>query len=479
MSEANARTKVKSPSQSLQTSFFDISNQLNESNTLLVLGRRLPWCELEQEFASLYSERGRGAKLIRLMCGLLLLKQLYNLSDRSVVENWSMNPYYQVFCGETSFQKEEPCHPTELVKFRNRLGKAGVEKLFALSVALHGKQAEEGTVLVGTTVKEKAITYPTDTKHAIKIINRLTKLAKASGVKQRRTFAKEIKTLRLASRHFRHVRRRRKAEKALKRLRTIAGILLRELQRKLPSEILEEQTERFALYQKVLAQQTNDKNKIYILHEPDVYCVGKGKDYKKYEYGRKASIVCTVKSQVIVGVASHDQHVHDSKTLKPALENANKNRKSKIKQAVVDRGYRGAKQYVDCDVLLPGPPLKRDTAIQRQTKRTLCQKRAAIEPIIGHLKHDYRLTRNWLRGSQGDAINLLMAACAWNLKKWMKAFFLSKNQQQFLLVFLGFTQKKLSVGTLIPTGRELPTSGNKKSPSSKVEPSNLQHRLIS
>jgi len=78
---------------------------------------------------------------------------------------------------------------------------------------------------------------------------------------------------------------------------------------------------------------------------------------------------------------------------------------------------------VNCEVVLPSTPLKRDSAYQRQTKRELCRKRSAIEPIIGHLKHDYRLSRNWLKGSCGDSINVLMAACAWNLNKWMMAFF--------------------------------------------------------
>jgi len=95
-----------------------------------------------------------------------------------------MNPYYQVFCGEKYFQTRLPCHSTELVKFRKRIGKEGIAKLFALSVALQGKAAEEGTVLVDTTVQEKAITYPTDSKLAIKVINRLNKLAKRHGIKQ-------------------------------------------------------------------------------------------------------------------------------------------------------------------------------------------------------------------------------------------------------------------------------------------------------
>ena len=391
-----------SPCQSPQSNFFDIVSQLDQSDPLLALGRRFPWDKLEAELSVLYSEKGRRAKPIRLMCGLLILKQLYNLSDESVIEHWKQNPYYQVFCGETTFQIQAPCHSTELVKFRKRLGPSGVEKLFSCSVSLHGQQAEEKTVLVDTTVQEKAITYPTDSKLAIKIINRLNKLAKSEGIQQRRTYIKEVKSLRLTCRHFRHPRRRGQARKALKRLRTIAGILMRELQRTLPTTTLDSLSERFSLYQQVLSQSPKDKNKIYSLHEPDVYCVGKGKDHKPYEYGRKASIASTLKSQVIVGVKSHDEHVHDSKTLKPALEQARRMRTKPIQCAVVDRGYRGSKKQVDIEVILPSPPLKKDTDYQKQKKRELCRKRAAIEPIIGHLKHDFRLQRNWLRGSLGD-----------------------------------------------------------------------------
>lgn len=336
-----------SPINSPQQSFFNITEQLDLSDPLLALGRAINWSAIEDKLSVFYSSRGRGAKPIRLMSGLLILKQLYNLSDELVVQAWKQNPYYQVFCGELDFQNSLPCHPTELVKFRQRIGLEGVQYLFSVSVALHGQDAEEETVLVDITVQEKAITYPTDSKLAIKIINRLNKLGKSQGIKQRRTFVKEVKTLRLACRHFRHTKKRGKARRALKRLRTIAGILLREMQRKLPAEILQQEQARFALYEQVLQQQPKDKDKIYSLHEPDVYCVGKGKDHKQYEYGRKASVAVTEKSQVIIGVASHDKHEHDSKTLKAVLSHAQSQRQSAIELAVVDRGYRGAKQYVD------------------------------------------------------------------------------------------------------------------------------------
>jgi IS5 family transposase len=217
---------------------------------------------------------------------------------------------------------------------------------------------------------------------------------------------------------------REQSPKSLETVTYIAHIQIRECRRTLPKHRLFEQYQKDCLfYERVLSQQPKDKNKIYSLHEPTVYCIGKGKDHKQYEYGNKVSIAATAKSNIIVGVVSHDQNCHDSYTLPDVLKHIKSSRSKAVKQAVCDRGYRGKKQVSDTDIVLSVPPLKRDNRYQKDKKRKRCCRRAAIEPIIGHLKSDFRLTRNFLKGIAGDIINLLMAACAWNLNKWMRSIF--------------------------------------------------------
>ncbi|GKS68603.1 IS5 family transposase [Nitrosomonas sp. PY1] len=408
-----------------QLSLFetDLLLQLDRSDPLLQLALEIPWFEFDEAFSIHYSEGlGAPSKPIRLLVGLLILKQLENLSDEAVVLQWKRNPYYQAFCGMKEFQRRLPCHSTELVHFRKRIGAEGVERIFQMSVGLHGEAALEDTVHIDTTVQEKNIAYPTDSKLAIRIINRLNKIAQAHGVQQRRTFVKEVKSLRLAIRHFRHVTKRAKAKRALKRLRTIAGILIRELRRELPQYCLFECYQQdFLMYERILRQQSKDTNKIYSLHEPQVYCVAKGKDHKQYEYGSKASIASTAQGNLIVGVVSHEQNRHDNHTLPEILRHVEASRGKAVKQAVCDRGYRGKREVNGTSIILPGKALKQDTRYQRDKKRKQCRRRAAIEPIIGHLKSDFRLIRNYLKGAIGDRINLLMAACAWNLRQWLLA----------------------------------------------------------
>ena len=396
---------------------------LDMHDPLIALARSIDWGFFDESFEKYYTlDNGRPGKPIRLMVGLLLLKQLKNLSDDEIVLQWKQNPYFQYFCGFNELQIALPCHATELVKFRQRIGKEGVEKIFAMSVGLHGEAAEEKQVIVDTTVQENNITYPTDGKLAIKIINRLQKISKHESIQLRRTYLKEIKGHRISLRFFRHPKKRKKARSAMKRLKTIAKTLMRDLDRQFTDEQHQRYAEDFYLYMRVLLQERNTPDKIYSLHEPHAYAVGKGKDHKKWEYGTKASVVTTKKSGIIVGVAAHSTNEHDSKTIEAALTSAQSNRTKPIEEAICDRGYVGKKEVNGVSVSIPGKELKRDTKYQKEKKREKFRRRAAIEPIIGHLKSDHRMETNYLKGFIGDEINLLLAASAFNLKKWMNNF---------------------------------------------------------
>ncbi len=397
-----------------------LSDQLNPKHPLYCLAEKIPWEFFEKEFEPLYSHTGRKAHPVRLMVGLLILKQLRNLSDEGVVDRWVENGYYQYFCGEGFFQWEFPCHPTDLVYFRKRIGEKGVEKIFQVSIEIHGKKAKEREVLIDTTVQEKNITFPTDTKLYKKISERCVSIADKEQVTLRQSYRWTVKKLMLAQRFRNHPKNYKKARKAERKLKTISGRLIRDLERKLPAEKLCHYSSLFELFRRVLEQTKSSSNKVYSLHEPQVYCVGKGKEHKKYEFGAKGSIAVTKESGIIVGAVSHPQNIHDSRTLIDVISQISELRNQCPKIALCDRGYRGRSKVGETRILIPKPPGKRATAYQKQKARKRFRKRAGIEPIIGHLKSDYRMMRNYLKGSAGDSINLMLAAAAFNFRKWMR-----------------------------------------------------------
>jgi IS5 family transposase len=405
-----------------QTSFLmpTLGEQLDPRQPLKQLADALPWPEFEQAFGKHYSAEGRPAKPVRLMVGLLLLKQMFNQGDETVVAAWVQNPYWQYFCGVSEFQWQLPCDPSDLVYFRQRVGETGMQRILKVTAQLHGDKAREKEVVVDTTVQEKNITHPTDTKLAHKIIRRCWKLADRNGVKLRRRYRKAVRQGVMVQRWRKDPKKRKAAHRALRKIKVIAGRLLRELERKLPAQVRSEQRQHFALYRRVLKQQPADRDKIYSLHEPQVYCMSKGKEHKKYEFGSKASVVMTKTHGVLVGAVAHEENLYDGAALRPALEQARAITGQQPAKAIVDRGYRGRKEVDGTEVLLPGKPKAGQSKRARAKMRARFRRRTAIEPVISHLKHQYRLIRCFLKGFVGDQVNLLLAAAAWNLKKWLR-----------------------------------------------------------
>ncbi len=398
----------------------DLLDQLNPKHPLLTLARHIPWDYFETEFSPLYSEQGRPAKPIRLMVGLSILKHLEDLSDDVLIGRWVRDPYQQVFCGETSFQWTFPCDPSDMTYFRKRIGSAGFEKILSASVALHGESAIEEEMCVDTTVQEKNTTFPTDAKQYRKIHGHLLKLARAEGIRLPRTHEKEVKQLKQHTRFARHPRNRKKARCAVKRLKTIAGRLLREIQRQMNGAQQQKYQPTLNLYQRVLKQKRGDKNKIYSLHEPHIYCMSKGKDHKRYEFGTKASVAKTRDSNILIGALAFEKNCYDGHTLPDVFAQIERILGHVPNICLGDRGYRGKSKINHTRIHIPKPPRKNASKAMQDEMRKRFQRRAAIEPVIGHLKSDHRLNRNFLKGFAGDQINLLMAAAAFNFKKWMR-----------------------------------------------------------
>ena len=404
--------------------FSSLSDLLNSSHPLYKLADKIDWAKFDTAFEPLYSQNnGRPSKPIRLMCGLLILKHLRNLSDESVVEQRSENAYYQHFCGMQEFTPCAPCASSELVHFRNRIGEKGIELIFQESIRVNNEDDDEhhhDTAFIDSTVQEKNITFPTDAKLHKKIVRKVPEIVHKSDLPLRQSYTFVLKRIYRDQRFRNHPKNRKKALKADKKLRTIAGRLVRELKRNLGENT--RYTGLIERFEAILSQRRNSRKKIYSIHEPEVQCIGKGKEHKKYEFGNKVSVIRSA-TGIILGAQSF-RNEYDGHTIEASLAQVERLTRRKIKILAGDRGYRGKKEVNGTQILIPDTPKQSDSRHQRRKKHKLFCKRAGIEPTIGHLKSDHRLGRNFYKGLMGDAINILPAAAAYNFKRAMKALWL-------------------------------------------------------
>ena len=374
----------KKDSQSTQRGFYStFEEQLSHRHPLYILAHKVEWGVFEKAFEKHYSDEGRPAKPIRLMVSLVLLKHIRNLSDESVVEQWMENVYYQYFSGEKMYACGVPCEASELVHFRNRIGEEGIELIFKESIRINGKDGKEDEATVDTTVQEKNITYPTDNKLHRKIIKKCVAIAAAEQIELRQSYSRTVKKLGQQQRFRNHPKNHQRARKADRKIKTIAGRLVRELERKLPAGL---HADELVLFKKVLAQKRNDTGKVYSLHEPHVQCISKGKEHKKYEFGSKVSIITTKKSGVIIGALNIAKNDYDAHTVDPAFEQQQRLTGIILNRAFMDRGYKGIREVRGTKIEIPRPFNKQLSNYQQQQLKKGFKRRAAIEPKIGHLK---------------------------------------------------------------------------------------------
>ncbi len=395
---------------------------LNHDHPLFVLANQIDWNRFDTVFADCYCpDFGAPAKAIRLLVGLHFLKHMFDESDESLLERWVENPYWQHFCGYQTMQHEVPLHSTSLTKWRQRVG---AEKLAGMleetiALALREKQVtkkELAQVNVDTTVQEKNIAHPTDSKLYHTAIVKLGEAAKKRDVRLRQTYVRVAKKASIMVGRYAHAKQFRRMRRQLKKLRTWLGRVIRDLRRKVPQA--DESLEKLlVLCERLHAQKQRDRKKLYSLHEPDVMCIGKGKAHKRYEFGQKISVATTNRGNWIVGVALCEGNPYDGHTLARAIASVEKNTRVSVSDAYVDKGYRGHDYVGDANVHLAGSSTRNLT----RTKKKRRKRRSAVEPKIGHLKSDNRMNRCFLKGLAGDAINAILAAAGSNLQKLLRA----------------------------------------------------------
>lgn len=416
-----------------------LENVVDRRHPLVRLAELIDWGRFEAEFGPLYTDGiGRPGLPTRLMVGLHLLKHMDGIADEAVCARYLDSPYVQLFCGETHFRHALPLDRSSMTRWRQRIGAERLELLLAESLtaaqrggAVEGKHLRR--VTIDTTVQPKAVTHPTDSKLLHRGIEILVRLARRHGVRLRQSYLRVARRAKREAAKLMHSGRRRQAERQVRQLRTWLGRLFRDIGRKIAGDAATEAA--FAgplgLIARLLRQRREDRgrDKLYSLHAPEVECIGKGKAHARFEFGVKVSVATTNAAapggQFVLGARALPGNPYDGHTLAAQIAQTERLTGIEVERAYVDRGYRGH----DADrarVFVVGQKRGVTPTIRRERRR-----RAAIEPVIGHMKSDGHLGRNFLLGTEGDAANVILAAAGHNLRllrawlAWLLPFLLS------------------------------------------------------
>ena len=396
---------------------------LNREHALVQLADKIDWSRFDAAMADSYSEdMGAPAKAVRLMVGLQYLKYTFNESDESVVDRWIENPYWQYFCGFTHMQHEAPINPSSMSRWRTRVGAERLELLLTetIDLAVRGKQLPKRDlkrIIIDTTVQEKNVTYPTDSKLLYTAIRKLGQAARDRGIRLRQTYIRVGKRASIKAGRYAHAKQFKRMRRSLSKLRTYVGRMIRDIERK----VTEKDDDLVAILEKaerLRTQQPKDSNKLYSWHEPDVKCISKGKARQRYEFGQKVALATTHRGNWIVASRMMENNPYDGHTLAATLEATQAVTGVEATDVYVDKGYRGHGYTGSTCVHIAGSKLKNASRSERRRRR----RRSAIEPKIGHLKSDHRMNRCFLAGLPGDATNAVLAAAGANMRKLLGRF---------------------------------------------------------
>ena len=404
---------------------------IDMGHALVRLAKEIDWDFLDRRFSAV-CQPGPGQPPLptRLVAGLMILKHTHNLSDEVLCARWLENPYYQYFCGEEAFCHRLPFDRTSLTRWRQRLGEEQLAALLQESLSVAHKTDALATkdlerVAVDTTVQPKAVTHPTDARLLHRALEKLVDLAKRNGVPLRQSYVRVAKRAAIMVGRYSHAHQFKRARRMLKFLRTRLGRVIRDITRKIEGDV--ELAARFTPLldraRRVRMQDHRQRgHKIYSLHAPEVECIGKGKARAPYEFGCKVSVATPVTQPRGGQFVLHAKALHgnpfDGHTLGPVLADMTRLLGIEPRRIHVDKGYRGHNHPHKFRVWISGQTRRVTATIRREMKR-----RVAVEPVIGHMKAEHRMDRNYLKGREGDRANAVLAAAGYNfslLLRWLE-----------------------------------------------------------
>jgi IS5 family transposase len=416
---------------------------ISQKHPLYRLANQIDWSYFEEKFGATYVDGvGSPGKPIRLMVGLHYLKYTFNESDETLVDKFIENPYWQYFCGYEYFQHSFPIDPSSMTRFRQRIGSVGAEELLkeALNTAKRSgylRESHLNKVNVDTTVQEKAIAFPTDARLYHKMREALVRATESRGIRLRQNYKRVSKKVLAKQGRYGQARQLNRARKMTRKLKTYLGCVYRDIRRKVP-EPDTQLGELLSLAERLLNQKKEDKNKIYSIHAQEVECISKGKAHKRYEFGCKVGMVTSSRDNWILGIQALHGNPYDGHTLKESLTQMERLTDWQAREAYADLGYKGHNYHGETQVHIVN--YRKMKKLTRSVKKWF-RRRAAIEPIFGHVKYDNRMDRNHLKGREGDQINAILSGCGFNMRKLLAVFLclkifwqkIAKNQRNSII----------------------------------------------
>ena len=397
----------------------ELVNLIDQRHELVKLAASIDWRSFADRWSPQFtSTTGRPALPTRLMAALLYLKHAFALSDEDVVERWCENPYWQHFSGERYFRHELPCDPSSLVRWRQRIGEEGCEWLLAQTIeaaktAGMVKRRSLDEIVLDTTVQPKAIAHPTDSRLLDRARQQLVDAARSAGITLRQSYSRVGKYANQKAGRYAHAKQYKRMGREIRKLRTWLGRVIRDVERK-AGTFDGRLKQRLETARRLHAQKRDSKNKLYALHAPEVECLAKGKARMPYEFGVKVSVAVTAKEGLVVGMRSMPGNPYDGHTVHSQLEQVAILTGHAPKIVLADRGYRGVDAPAGTRLLIS------HTRRLPATLKKLLKRRQVIEPMIGHMKADGLLGRNWLRGADGDALHALLCGAGHNLRMLLR-----------------------------------------------------------